>query len=982
MNNLLFILFYFVISCGIICRETILFLRCLDKNNQAKIYLGICSLFAALVLITYSVTIFLDTSTHYFLVSLFSSLYFASIDAMLAVFVLFIFHFTQVKISKTNFRLLRILQYIVIFDIISLLLNPIFGHCVDLQVRDTFIANYRYIMKPFYFFHLGVSYVLVAIGVIELLRKMFNVPVDYRKQYFYIIFGVSFIVTLNAGFLFVPVLNPYNFLDYSIWGYGIAISIVYWTAYVYPKKGMLDQFKSKMLENLNQGVVLFDYRGDVIIWNRKLEQIFPHIPFSENLTKNGFIQDTNLKIENEDDDFTLQSYIHDGDSLKPIRLDYSILKNRKNEMVGNIMVFSDYQMDIDILTGFQSWENFLEFPIEYYEDYCVVVIDINGLGRINKGLGKNEGDQIILQLSKAMRDHFSSDTYFVRGPEAHLIAISAAKNVNVHEIIGRIQKSFEHSFQYGIAYMSQSNSDIIETIEIATNSMREKKLLDQDSKHSNLLNSLIKALEECDDDTEAHVKRTQKLGKELGVRIGLTDAQQSDLSLLCLLHDIGKIGIPLDILNKPGKLSESEWNVITSHVEKGYQIAMSSPELERIAPMILHHHERWDGKGYPQGLSRETIPLLSRIIAVVDAYDAMVNDRSYRKALSQKEAFEELRKNAGTQFDPIIVSEFLAMLNAHHELVVDTENELDHSFDDKEEDEIVSSNVHPITYCRYLLMGRDKIYEVDDAFTALTGYTKEEALQIGQMDLIPEEDQLDYNLLVNKELGRSPFAFFEHRLVKKDGSITNVFCSGRIYYDSSLRQELSEIIVVDTSSTRAVRDALNDELSRRNEQVEHWENKYRRDSLTGLYNRESFSNDVEAILLTNEVKVMLLMIDVDHFKKFNDTFGHQAGDEFIKDMARCIEKHLRKNDLACRMGGDEFACAIIFPKKVALDRIKERSHEIFRSISSSIDELYPGMTISMGVCVSNAEYSTFKKLYRKADQQLYTSKANGRAQIS
>ena len=152
------------------------------------------------------------------------------------------------------------------------------------------------------------------------------------------------------------------------------------------------------------------------------------------------------------------------------------------------------------------------------------------------------------------------------------------------------------------------------------------------------------------------------MGAELGKRIELTDSQQSNLSLLCLLHDIGKIGIPLEILNKPGKLSEEEWRILQSHTEKGYEIANSNNELRGIADEIRHHHERWDGKGYPDGLSRESIPILSRVIAVVDAFDAMTNNRSYRHAMSVSDATAELKKCAGSQFDPHIVSEFLRML--------------------------------------------------------------------------------------------------------------------------------------------------------------------------------------------------------------------------------------------------------------------------------------------------------------------------------
>ena len=128
------------------------------------------------------------------------------------------------------------------------------------------------------------------------------------------------------------------------------------------------------------------------------------------------------------------------------------------------------------------------------------------------------------------------------------------------------------------------------------------------------------------------------------------------------LHDIGKMFIPPEILNKPSSLNEDEWEVLKTHTIKGKNIALSSPLFKDIADEILHHHERWDGMGYPDGLSKETIPLLSRIVSVVDSFDAMISDRPYRKRMSVNEAIEELKRNSGTQFDPRVVSEFIPLV--------------------------------------------------------------------------------------------------------------------------------------------------------------------------------------------------------------------------------------------------------------------------------------------------------------------------------
>ena len=164
-------------------------------------------------------------------------------------------------------------------------------------------------------------------------------------------------------------------------------------------------------------------------------------------------------------------------------------------------------------------------------------------------------------------------------------------------------------------------------------------------------------------ETEEHAERMIQLSKSIGLAMSLTDDQLNELELLSTLHDIGKMGIGVDILSKPSKLSDEEWVEMKKHPEVGFRIAQVTSELVPIAKYILCHHERWDGKGYPKGLIGEQIPLLSRIVAIVDSFDAMTNDRPYRSAMTKGEAMEEIRRNAGTQFDPDISQLFLNMIS-------------------------------------------------------------------------------------------------------------------------------------------------------------------------------------------------------------------------------------------------------------------------------------------------------------------------------
>jgi len=164
--------------------------------------------------------------------------------------------------------------------------------------------------------------------------------------------------------------------------------------------------------------------------------------------------------------------------------------------------------------------------------------------------------------------------------------------------------------------------------------------------------------------TGVHSTRLAEWGMRVGQELGLEENQLQNLEVAALLHDIGKVGIPDSILGKPGRLNQDEYALMKKHPEYGWAVLRMLPGFERAALDILHHHESFDGKGYPAGLRETEIPIVSRIVCVIDAFDAMVSSRPYRVGLPHEEAVRRLIESSGTQFDPVVVQCFISFAQA------------------------------------------------------------------------------------------------------------------------------------------------------------------------------------------------------------------------------------------------------------------------------------------------------------------------------
>ncbi len=299
----------------------------------------------------------------------------------------------------------------------------------------------------------------------------------------------------------------------------------------------------------------------------------------------------------------------------------------------------------------------------------LIIGDVNGLKLVNDALGHQEGDKVLIKVAERLRKSCRKEDIVSRwGGDEFIILLPRCDSATALRVIKRINDSFIDinglpipiNMALGMAIQNSLGQNIRNIIREAEEKMYRNKLLESRSTRSSFIKSLEKTLWEGSYETKEHCQRMQEMAQNMGRNLELTDSELDNLRLLAALHDIGKIAIPDSILNKPEELSSEEWETIKDHPEIGYRIALSSPELAPIAEAILHHHEWWDGSGYPLGLKGEKIPLISRIIAITDAYDVMLNGRPYKKAMSKEEALAEIHRCAGSQFDPNLVCKVIS----------------------------------------------------------------------------------------------------------------------------------------------------------------------------------------------------------------------------------------------------------------------------------------------------------------------------------
>lgn len=434
-----------------------------------------------------------------------------------------------------------------------------------------------------------------------------------------------------------------------------------WDLTGYPPSSFTDT-KGVSLDKL----IIEDYRSHIHqAWN---EAITKRIVFKEEyviLTGDGayrWVLETARPIINEANGI---------EGFEGIIVNIDQLKKKQKEI--------EYLTCHDQLTGLYNRNYFEIIKNDYlqavYLPLTTMMVDINGLRVINETIGLEEGDKVIQTAARIIESCCNDDDIIARIAGASFIILMPNRSLTqatevlnkIKSICARHNQSMHSSIYHinlsiGLATQTSIDQHYDDIRKQAEDAMYKNKLLDNSSTHSAVIASITSAMFERSHETELHSYRIKDLAKQISMILGLSPEKTDELLLLATLHDIGKVAISDAILNKPGPLTPEEWVEMRKHPMVGYRIAKASPMLKPIANYILSHHERWDGTGYPRGLKGLEIPLLSRIISVVDAFDAMTEDRPYRSKRTVDEALKEIVDNSGTQFDPRIASIFVKMI--------------------------------------------------------------------------------------------------------------------------------------------------------------------------------------------------------------------------------------------------------------------------------------------------------------------------------
>src|SRR5712692_6854354 len=510
-----------------------------------------------------------------------------------------------------------------------------------------------------------------------------------------------------------------------------------------------------------------------------------------------------------------------------------------------------------------------------------------------------------------------------------------------------------------------------------------------------------------------------------GVRVKTRKAE-------ALLHDVGKLAVPDHILNKPGALTPAEFEKTKVHTVIGAEILGRVDFPFPVVPIVKHHHERWDGHGYPDGLKGEQTPITARIMSVVDCFDSVREDRPFRSGMTREQAIELLRKGSGTHFDPIVVDLFIEHLPrfemetaARGLAEPKPTNAPGNSIEPSDCDVALARENAPVTAYDQIRNAHREVYalyeiartfgssiEIESTLSVLVdkvghivpfdtcvvylydelkGFAKA-ALAVGLNAnalrgrcVAPGEGVTGFALANRRAVNRihpsldcANLKLVDERDYRSMASLPlfkdDLLLGALSIYSTTLKEYSDDHIRLLETVTRLASDALSNAMHHARA-----ESNALTDSLTGLPNARSlhlrFEEEVARSQRTGK-PFQVIMLDLDHFKLVNDTFGHKIGDRMLREVASLIHRQLREYDFLARYAGDEFVAIVPGLEGPQVDELRERIEAVVSAFALHVRaETHARVGISVGAAIFGVDGETLDHLLIAADQAMYRAKS-------
>jgi diguanylate cyclase (GGDEF)-like protein/putative nucleotidyltransferase with HDIG domain len=552
--------------------------------------------------------------------------------------------------------------------------------------------------------------------------------------------------------------------------------------------------------------------------------------------------------------------------------------------------------------------------------------------------------------------------------------------------------------------------------------------------HLATIEALALAIDAKDQTSQSHIRRVQLYAAALARALGMSENEIQGVKTAALLHDIGKLAVPEHILSKPGPLTPEEFQKIRAHPKVGADIISAVPFPYPVSPLILSHHERWDGKGYPSGLKGEDIPLGARILSVVDYFDALMAERPYHKAMGFDAAVGLLQQEAGKGLDPRVVDKFIELLPTLQREASTLEQAMRRSSLSEEHSHAVGKPATGLTpepakknvFDDIALAHREiyALYEIAQAMGTSLGVADTMALISAKLsNLVPfscaalflydEESEtlrcrfatgVDAEIIqqisVHTGEGLTGWVARNRRALVNARPSADLEAAGRSDLHTNLQSALvcpllfSERFIgtlsvyhVDATYYRDDHRRLLDRVSEQAAAVinnsmlfEQTQEDSLTDPLTGLPNtRFLFMHLTRELARAERLKqeVALLVMDLDNFKSINDSHGHHVGDRALCEVARVLRTAIRPYDICVRYAGDEF---IVVLSGCNTDEAESKRTELQQTIDDVYFEARPGKRVELGISVGAAVFpqdgESYEALLATADSRMYQDKSH------